>query len=308
MPNLTRMAAGILIALAVLLGALAVTLARRTASVVPHPAQTHATFPVVVALHGLPAGQPIAADALRIQNLPINPAGAFADPAMIVGRVPIVDIGMQSPVLESQLSSGIAERLELGERAVAVRVDETNAVGNRLRAGNLIDVFFMVKRDGVGFGQSEVDRTQARLLLSRVRVLAYGNVTPVGTSDTNTPARTAVLAVPLVDVDRLTLAEGAGHLVLALRNPRDDDVLTSALPLGSGEFRTSHSEDARASIRAAEGVALNELSGCGARCTLKPPDNGMETAAARAHVVTGTRAGSRTIEVIRGGRSETVAW
>ena len=145
----------------------------------------------------LPAGKPITADALRVQSLPINPNGAFADPSLLVGRVPNADLGAQSPVLEAQLSSGIAERIEPGERAVAVRVEEGNAVGNRLRPGNLVDVFFTLKRDGT-MGAGEIEQSQARLLMSKVRVLAFGNAT-AGNDTSGDPGgmvRTAVLAVP----------------------------------------------------------------------------------------------------------------
>jgi pilus assembly protein CpaB len=37
-----------------------------------------------------------------------------------------------------------------------------------------------------------------------------------------------VLAVPVADVDRLTLAESAGRLIFALRNPKDAEVLDQA--------------------------------------------------------------------------------
>jgi pilus assembly protein CpaB len=310
-PNVTRILAGVLIALAVVLGALALTLARRPAPVAAPAVQASASYPVVVALRALPAGLPIPADALRIQSLPINPTGAFTDVSLVAGRVPVGDIGAQAPVLDAQLSSGIAERIQPGERAVAVRVDETNAVGNRLMPGNLVDVFFTLKRDGISAGpgsQSEVERTQARLLLSRVRVLAWGNVAANGVPDANTPARTAVLAVPLAEVDRLALAEGAGRLVLALRNPRDADVLdTAALPSYPGVLKTAAGRDAPASTRAAAGVALDELSGSG-RQALPVAAPRSAPAAAPARLVAGAHEARGGIEVIRGGRTETVAW
>ena len=118
---------------------------------------TRTSFPVVVATQTLPAGKPITVDELRVQSLPINPNGAFTDPAQLAGRVPNAEIGADSPVLETQLSSGLAERIEPGERALAVRVDEGNAVGNRLRPGNFVDVFFTLKRDGAIGNSGEID-------------------------------------------------------------------------------------------------------------------------------------------------------
>ncbi|HZZ10148.1 MAG TPA: Flp pilus assembly protein CpaB [Paraburkholderia sp.] len=311
MPNLTKIAAGVLIAIALLLGIVAWTISRRPApSAVPVQSVAQASFPVVVTTRPLPAGKPITADALRVQSLPINPNGAFADPSLLVGRVPNADLGAESPVLEAQLSSGIAERIEPGERAVAVHVEEGNAVGNRLRPGNFVDVFFTLKRDG-SLGAGEVDQSQARLLMSKVRVLAFGNATAGADTagDPNGMVRTAVLAVPVADVDRLTLAETSGHLVFALRNPRDAEVADeSAFPPLPGVLKTAaHPADAepqKDSTRAAAGIALSALSG-GTGTLNKPAPALMPRAAAP--VLRASAETNNSIEVIRGGRTEVVA-
>ncbi|SDQ48747.1 pilus assembly protein CpaB [Paraburkholderia fungorum] len=320
MPNLTKILAGVLIAVALVLGLFAWTLSRRPATVAVAPA-TPTSYQVVVASKTLPPGKAITADQLRVQSLPINPNGAFTDPSQLVGRVPGVEIGADSPVLESQLSSGLAERIEPGERAIAVRVDESNAVSNRLRPGNFIDVFFTLKRDGnTGMG-GEIDRTQARLLMSKVRVLAFGNATTTGDTggDPSGMVRTAVLAVPVADVDRLTLAESAGRLVFALRNPKDPDVIDpNALPVLPGVLKTAaHAGEPTAQpdlTRAAAGVALDSLSGstgatgpgAGAGVgTRLPPLPQMRLPTTR--VAANTTSTNGGIEVIRGGRAETVA-
>ena len=312
MPNLTKILAGVLIAVALVLGLFAWTLSRRPAPVAAAPV-TQAAFQVVVASQTLPPGKAITADQLRVQSLPINPNGAFTDPAQLAGRVPNADIGADSPVLETQLSSGLAERIEPGERALAVRVDEGNAVGNRLRPGNFVDVFFTLKRDGAIGNGGEIDRTQARLLMSKVRVLAFGNATTSGDTagDPNGMVRTAVLAVPVADVDRLTLAESAGRLIFALRNPKDAEVLDqAALPAYPGVLKTvaraGAADPMQDSTRAATGVALDALSGStnpagvAARPSLPhmPPTR----------VAGNTNSTKSGIEVIRGGRAETVAW
>ena len=318
MPKLTRILAGALILLALLLGIFAWMLSRKPATA-PAVTAGQASFPVVVAAHPLTAGKPIAAEDLRVQSLPINPGGAFADPTLLVGRIPSGDIGLDSPVLESQLSSGMAEQIQPGERALAVRVDDGNAVGNRLRPGNLVDVFFTLKRDGAMSGAGEVDRTQARLLVSKVRVLAFGNATAANDSgaDPNGMVRTTVLAVPVADVDRVTLAEASGRLVLALRNPRDDDVIDTAAfpplpeviktaartPGGKADGTTGNvaGDATNDSTRAAAGIALDALAGGpgNIRVPIAPTHVG-------APVVRAARSGGG-IEVVRGGRAETVA-
>jgi pilus assembly protein CpaB len=311
MPNLTKILAGVLIAVAVVLGLFAWTLARRPAPV-PVAAAVHASFPVVVASRALPAGKAIAVEDLRVQSLPINPIGAFTEPSQLAGRVPSAEIGADSPVLEAQLASGLAERVAPGERALAVRVDEGNAVGNRLRPGNFVDVFFTLKRDGSGGSDAEISRTQARLLMSKVRVLAFGNASTTSDSggDPNGMVRTAVLAVPVADVDRLTLAESSGRLIFALRNPKDAEVVDQGmLPVYPGVLKTAAhagaAEPLQDSTRAAAGVALDALSGSNGGAVAKPSLPRLPMAAPR--VVANANSGNGGIEVIRGGRAETVA-
>ncbi|KWI57983.1 Flp pilus assembly protein CpaB [Burkholderia pseudomultivorans] len=308
--NLTKIIAGLLIAIAVLLGIYAWMLGRST----PHPAPVQPTVaanpvPVVVATRTLHVGQPIAADALKVQPIASVPAGAFADPAVLVGRVPARDIPASAPVVSDALVSGLAEDVQPGERAIAVRVDETNAVGNRLRPGNFVDVFLNLKREGNSMLDGEVSQTQARLLMSKVRVLSFGDATPDRDSGNNTNGsngqpsgvRIAVLAVPTAQVDALTLGESSGRLTLALRNPRDDELAMQTVAV-----RTDNKLSP--SALAAAGVSLQQLSGtpksAAANMNVPPLPSRLPPAV---RTVRGGGSGN-SIEVIRGGRSETVAY
>ncbi|HEJ2443938.1 TPA: Flp pilus assembly protein CpaB [Burkholderia multivorans] len=306
--NLTKIIAGLLIAIAVLLGIYAWMLGRGT----PRPAPVQQTIaaspvPIVVATRTLPAGQPIAADALKIQPTSPVPAGAFADASTLVGRVPARDIPASSPVVSDALVSGLAEDVQPGERAVAVRVDETNAVGNRLRPGNFVDVFLNLKREGNAMLDGEVSQTQARLLMSKVRVLAFGDATPERDSGTNTNGsnaqpsnvRIAVLAVPTAQVDALTLGEASGRLTLALRNPRDDEMAMQTVAV-----RTDNKLSP--SALAATGVSLQQLSGTTRTAVANVNVPPLPTRLAPA--IRSSAGGGSSIEVIRGGRSETVAY
>ena len=308
--NVTKIIAGLLIAIAVLLGIYAWMLGRSSSSPVPaQPATAANPVPVVVATRTLSVGQPIAADALKIQPTAPAPAGAFSDPATLVGRVPARDIPASAPVVSSALVSGLAEDVEPGERAIAVRVDETNAVGNRLRPGNFVDVFLNLKREGGGaMFDGEVSQTQARLLMSRIRVLSFGDATPDRDSGNNTNGnngqptntRIAVLAVPTAQVDALTLGEASGRLTLALRNPRDDELATQTVAV-----RTDNKLSP--SALAAVGVSLQQLSGTSRTAVANvnvPPLPSRPPLMVRS----GGSGGGGGIEVIRGGRSETVAY
>lgn len=253
--NLTKILAGLLIVVALLLGVFAWTLARHPA---PAPIAAPAappTFTVAVAAHALPAGHAIKADDLQFQKLPLSPAGAFSDASLLIGRVPLADVAPGAPVVEANLLAGLAGHLAPGERAVAIKVDELAGVGARVRPGDMVDLFMVLKRDAT---DGEIGRTQARLLMSKVRVLAYGRwaigssggtsaeasgasanasaansnppvdggTPPGGANASNDPtnAHTAVVAVPVDQVDALALADTAGRVVMALRNPADAGV------------------------------------------------------------------------------------
>lgn len=305
--NLTKIIAGLLIAIAVLLGIYAWMLGR--SSPAPVPVQQIAVanpVPVVIAARMLPAGQPITADALKVQPTASMPVGAFGNPGELVGRVPTRDIPVSSPVVSGALVSGLAEDVQPGERAIAVRVDETNAVGNRLRPGNFVDVFLNLKREGNSMFDGEISQTQARLLLSKVRVLSFGDATTERDSGNNTNgnngqpsnARIAVLAVPTAQVDALTLGEASGRLTLALRNPRDDELAMQTVAV-----RTDNKLSP--SALAAAGVSLQQLSGTQRNAVANvnvPPLPSRLPPAVR------PGGGGGGIEVIRGGRSETVAY
>ncbi|WP_420210924.1 Flp pilus assembly protein CpaB [Burkholderia aenigmatica] len=308
--NLTKIIAGLLIAIAVLLGIYAWMLGRSAPHAVPTQQQPVVAnpVPVVIATRTLPVGQPIAADALKVQPTAPAPTGAFADPAALVGRVPARDILASAPVVSDALVSGLAEDVQPGERAIAVRVDETNAVGNRLRPGNFVDVFLNLKREGGSMLDGEVSQTQARLLMSKVRVLSFGDATPDrdsgnnnnGNSSQPTNVRIAVLSVPTAQVDALTLGEASGRLTLALRNPRDDELAMQTVAV-----RTDNKLSP--SALAAAGVSLQQLSGTPrtavANLNVPPLPSRLPPA-----VRSGGGGGGSSIEVIRGGRSETVAY
>lgn len=331
MINLTKIVAAILVLLAIALGGYAWLLSRQPppppaaaapSAAAPAKAAQAQTFQVVVASKPLPAGRAIPADALRVERLTINPAGAFQETAPLVGRVPVIDLGEGTPLAEGQLVSGLALRVGEGERAVAVKADEVMGVGNKVRPGDFVDVFLMLKSDG-----KDIDRSQARLLLSRKRVLAYGGASidgmPSGMDKNGAAqqqasraeaARTAVLAVPVDDINRLTLAESSGRLLLALRNPTDmsepDPKLFAELPTALQPVPPKAGEARRAPLegldRAQAGMtAADFVTGGG-----KPGPSRVPAVAAAAAASpparTGGARGGLQVEVIRGDRSETI--
>jgi pilus assembly protein CpaB len=252
MHNVSRIAAILLVVIATVLALAAFSMGRRAPSeevaktepaprlsVLPPVANAH----VLVAAQKLPSGQAIRAESLRVAELSAQPDGSYAQPEQLIGQVPRVDIPEGSIITTSLLSNQIAMQLHAGERALAVPVDEITGIGSRVMPGDYVDVVLTLKtsetQNGVTLAK---DRSQSRLLASRLRVLAYGarDLPATGSKQnaaTNSahpdqpeaPPRMAVLAVPLDDIDALVLGAQSGKLSLALRHPGDEGVPNDVL-------------------------------------------------------------------------------
>ncbi len=322
MLHFTRLVAGILVLLGLVLGFFALRLAQ---SPTPVPATAGAAAPaeagrpVVVAARPLLAGRPVEAADLRIDRLAVAAQAVLDDPALLIGRVPVADLPEGMPLALALFSSGLAQHLAPGERAVAVHVDETIGVGHQVRPGDFVDVYLVLKRDG-----GEVDQSQSRLLMARNRVLAYGSASvdgPAAGLGAQTAgarqelARTVVLAVPANRIDQLTLSETNGRLFLALRNPQDETGTgDTASPEGAGTASAAR----RAGPAQAMGHTLRQLAGQGAAPAFLGAVTAVTTAPAapsappapapgRRMAPPGEAGGSR-IEIIRGNAQEVLAY
>ena len=308
MSRFARILALLLVAAAIVLAVLAFSVSRHkaapaTAPVAVAPVTPASGHPVVVAASPLNAGESIDASKLRIDNLPTAPEGGFDRIDAVAGRMPRQAIAAGTVLTADSLAQGIALQLRPGERALAIPVDEVAGVGNRIAPGDFVDVFFALKRD-----QDRNGSTQARLLLSRLHVLAYGNSTlgavktakPDGGQPARTEAaspRTAVLAVPVDAVDRLLLASKEGKLSLALRHPDDRSVADAALfaaPPSVLPQRTGLTPDQQATITHPENQAYAGIDVEGLDARGAPPP--------RAPRVSRERPASGGVEVIRGAQ------
>lgn len=196
-------------------------------SLTEKPAETSVPrLNVVVATKPIAAGVPIAKDAIKVEVMSVRPEGAFDNVSAVEGKIPAENIVTGETILAQRmygLEKGIVSAVRPGERAVALKVDEVIGVGNRLNPRDMVDVFVIMRRNN-----DEIAESQSKLLLSGVRVLAVGNRSVQGRDysltnipDTTTPPRTAVLAVPFSEVNRLALAAEMGKILLALRSPQE---------------------------------------------------------------------------------------
>ncbi len=173
---------------------------------------------VVVAIAAIEQGKSVSADALSLEAVSLVPDGSFQKIDDVIGRKVYQAVGQGEPLLSRHFRppGPVASRIKSGERAIAVKVDGVIGLGGFIQPDDRVDVLLYLARD-----QREISDTQARVLLENIRVLAYGanlerREQDDGDDNTN-DARTAVLAVPETDVDRLMLGASKGSLRLALR-------------------------------------------------------------------------------------------
>ncbi len=271
------------------------------APVAPTPGTVAPTVSMVVASKALSAGHLLQAEDVRLQPVAMLPPGAVALEASVLGRTLAQPAAEGDPVIASRLLGGIAAGLQAGERAVAIKVDESSAVGHKLAPGDWVDVLVVLRKDS-----QEVDATQARQLLARKRVLAYGSQMEGAAGKDSAdeaarpgqPPRTAVLAVQAQEVNALLLAERQGQVLLALRNPLDREDAPS-----------------RAAVPSPEVVVLEQLARTAPGRALPPSQtaslltahHGLPPAARRpGGEGSPPRATGLAVEVLRGNRSETV--
>lgn len=331
MLKLTRIAAVALIALALLLAVVAFLVSRRAAPTVvaaPQVAGQPQQWPVVEAAGELPAGRPISAADLRIGSAPQAPQGGYASIAEATGAVPVHTIAAGTPLNSALMARGYALRLNPGERALAVPVDELVAAGNRILPGDYVDVFLNLRAPQ---GMGTEGQAQARLLLSRMRVLSYGaadtapgqaaptdtageastdaraqdiqgSASSTSSTSTSAPVRSAVLAVPVAEANRLLLGAQQGRLFLALRNPADvgqPDQELFAQPGGVLDARRELSPEQRLALQSPEndayaGIDSDALAGRSTRSPARSP------APVRASAPRPAPRLDRGVEIIRG--------
>ncbi|MBK8480153.1 MAG: Flp pilus assembly protein CpaB [Proteobacteria bacterium] len=212
---------------------------------------------LVVVKSALPAGQTVAAEALRLAEWPKSaiPDGAFSriEDALKDGRVPLIPLVRGEPLLRSQLSKahagfGIAALMERGKRAVAVPCADQVTLSRLVYPGARVDVLSTINdEDAEGHAL-----LKTRVVLQDVKVLAVGeDIDPVtiaarrasaarkdddaaaaSTQDDAAAERQARGVVTLLvtpeQASILTLAARDGHLDLSLRHPDDHaEVVTS---------------------------------------------------------------------------------
>jgi pilus assembly protein CpaB len=235
---------GNILLLAILIGALASALVYRQLksqqkaleeAQIKQTETASVTSPIVVAKDVITIGTQIDPSQLKIVAWPVDAPveGGFSDPAGIAGHVARVRIEKNQPLTQEQLVSANTGLLPLlisdGMRGMSVRVDNVTGVSGFITPDSHVDVLIAGTPDT---GDKEM---RGKVILQNIRVLASG-MTIERKDNKPVEVPTVTLLVSPVDAEKLTLAVRGSPVQLALRNYRDDAVVTTPGATTGGLF------------------------------------------------------------------------
>jgi len=187
---------------------------------------------VAVATHDMPVGTLVRTSDIKLVNYPERdvPKGVVFDAKLATGRVLLVPLNLNEPVLAAKLSQptsveGVASVIEQGYRAVSVSITEVSGVAGLIQPGSKVDVLFT--RPG-----SMAEATTSTIL-QNVKVLSAGRILQAGqVADPKAPKSPVVtLVLRPEEIQKLELAKNEGKISLSLRNPLDNSADASAEPM-----------------------------------------------------------------------------
>ncbi|MBT9135327.1 MAG: hypothetical protein DDT34_00378 [Firmicutes bacterium] len=185
------------------------------------------TEEVVVATKDIPARVAITPDMVMVVRIPIGTRHprSVKHAGEVVGAFTIQPIVQGEQVITPRLfvsaaQSGLSFLLNLGYRAMSIRINAQIAVANQVRPGDFVDII-------VSYDLPTQERTPASsLVLQNIRVLAVGEaVTPGATP--SAAAETMTLEVTPEQAERLVWAEDYGKIRLLLRPVADHLTVTT---------------------------------------------------------------------------------
>jgi len=210
-------------ALAVVLGLLAVALAARWLLNAPVPAAGR----IVVAKSDIDIGQRLTPALFIVVDWPTAsvPKGAFTDPQPLNGRVLRSSLLAGEPVSDAKLApagtlGGLSALITEGKRAITVRVNDVIGVAGFALPGNYVDIIVSTETAPDPNAPEARAHSISKIVLERILVLAVAQ--EVGRDETKPKVVNAVtLEVTPEQAEKLDLARSVGTLSLALRNQID---------------------------------------------------------------------------------------
>ncbi|MEW6440385.1 MAG: Flp pilus assembly protein CpaB [bacterium] len=152
------------------------------------------------------------------------PPGHFSAASDLEGRVIILPVKQDEPILESRLAptsmatGGVSAIVKGGHRALAVKGDNVLGLSGLIRPGNRVDVL-------VSYSTRADDKEITKVVLENVLVLATGSEVRGKGGDETQPVDVYTLEVTPEDAEKLALAATQGKLHFALRNAMDTETV-----------------------------------------------------------------------------------
>jgi pilus assembly protein CpaB len=172
---------------------------------------------VAVAATDLFWGTKLTPEMMRLVPLPPGnlPQGYFPSVESLTGRVLLINVTANEPILETKLApidvtrGGVAAVTQAEKRAMAIKVDNIVGVAGFINPGNRVDVLVTLQKDA----------PTSKTVLQNVLVLAIGTeIERKGDESKPTPVPVVTVEVTLEEGEKLALAANEGKLQLALRN------------------------------------------------------------------------------------------
>jgi len=156
------------------------------------------------------------------------------DTTKIIGKYSkdtiIKNEGFNSENLISKGSDEISIKIDENHRALSINVTGASAVSDLIKPGDNVDIvlFVLEKKDL----DKIINKDTAKIIMQNVKVLAVDKIinreskakASTDTASKVPPTFLVSLSVPIIDVEKLVLAENVGNLKLVLRplNKEDD--------------------------------------------------------------------------------------
>lgn len=183
---------------------------------------------LLIASKPISKGYIITADDVQLIPFPIAIENSFSNTGDIVNKKAERDIQQGAIIRNRDLekTSALAQHIQPGYRAIAVKVDEVIGAGGFLVPGDHVDIIFSSKAT-----KETYKKSLSRRLIRNVRLLAYGSdiegketpavvvdakgrVKKTKDKDSGKRSRSAVLEIKEDEINKLVLAEHSGLLKL----------------------------------------------------------------------------------------------
>jgi pilus assembly protein CpaB len=179
---------------------------------------------MVIAAEAMPMGTRITRDTVKVVRWPSTTRieGSFASIDNVLERGLIAAVVANEPITESKLApteagAGLPPAIPKGMRAISVKVNEVIGVAGFVVPGTRVDVLATVTENNVNM---------SRVVLGDVQVLTAGTRYDQDKAKKDgkpIPSTVVTLMVTPQDAERIALVTEKAKLMLALRNPLDQE-------------------------------------------------------------------------------------